>query len=580
MPTTRPRLLWAYDHPAARYQETNLYLDAGFEVVVSLGDPNTLRYDTTYHNETHYLYPDWRSSCTLPQYVVERLRRISLTNRVGLVSDEEARLINETIDVMIIPADPPVIQNIMTWFKGFLLYRVNGAVNRPLLFENLKKIDAVARQPHCRDRFYLAPGMKNLIPTDVEVLNKNVCFINVWVSPERLFHRWAGRESLTEITTGISYIDFHNFFYGQYLNFQKHITAVPYTVLGKNDKKSARCASASIMGAVDADVLYGRIAKSRLFADAVNVPEHLIFPPLEAMQMDVPVIYVKHSGLGAVGADEGYSDADLEAAGMVKDFTAMNAFLATEFSNFNRLHDIAARQRSIFMDHIFSRDVALRNVQAFVDIVQRAKRPTFWKKLSLATAERAFGLVFHDKLPRRPVTDELSYMSAKALTHYGRSVYPHMMRGQAGRVITETSGMTRRECRAGRDKAGFIALDFLPPLAVGTYDLTMHIDVKAGQGQALSLAVGTWAPEGYSEVSANQNINGSASDLATTVTFAITEGSETHRRELRFYWHGIGELSFTRLHITMKDGAVHNVAPKVFQHLTPEEKTDKKSAAA
>ena len=103
------RLFWAYDHPTARYQEVNLFIDSGLEVVVGLGDPSTLRFDKSYHDETDPLYPDWRSSLTLPSSIVERLRRIDLFRNSGHVSPENAELINSLIDIMIIPADAPVI---------------------------------------------------------------------------------------------------------------------------------------------------------------------------------------------------------------------------------------------------------------------------------------------------------------------------------------------------------------------------------------------------------------------------------------------------------------------------------------
>ena len=550
------RLLWAYDHPTARYQEVTLYLDAGLEVIVSLGEPNTMKYDRDYHSETHYLYPDWRASCTLPQYVVERVRRISLAAHGGFVSRADAALINRTIDILIVPSDPPVIKNIMTWFKGYMLFRANGAPNKKMFFENIAKIDAIASQAHCRDRFYYAPGMLNLIPHDSRTLKNQSVFLNVWVSPERIGHQWQGRNSKPYVTTAISYIDFHNFFYDQYLNFQSKITAQPYVVLGKNDKESPRCASKSILGATDADTLYGKIAQSRIFVDAVNVPEHLIWPPLEAMQMGVPVYFIENSGLGAVGLDEGYSREIMEQAGMFPDFESLNNALKLDFQNFKKLEAIAERQRAIFMNHIFSRSRSLANMKRFVNEVVR-RRPTrsAWGDF----LSHAFDWLRYGRAPRHhginSVVDYLPDIETHALVAYGRIVSPYMMHSETGQIITGDDGSLWREARRFKHRRGHLAINYLPALKAGDYELTVTMRVHKGKGPLARFEVVTWDPVGAISKGADLVATGPG---VYDVSFALNVSKESvgYRREMRVAWHGRGYIALQSFRMrTLKTSA-------------------------
>jgi hypothetical protein len=547
----KKRILWCYDHPTARYQEVDLFIEAGAEVVVSLGDPATLRIDRDYHNEVHALYPDWRPTVTLPADVLERVRRAPIMRLAGRLSKEDAKLINATIDVIIIPADPPVIANILEWFTGHLMYRANGAVNRPLFFENMAKVDEIA-QKHA-DRFWFAPGMENLIPPDSKVLKEKVVFLPVWISPERMPFRWAGGESKPYITTAISYIDFHDFFYGQYLNIKEHLEGFDYKVLGKNNREALRASAPEILGGTDVDTLYGLIAQSRVFVDAVNVPEHLIFPPIEAMQMGVPVLFIEDSGLGVVGKADGYSHDALSAAGMFQSFADIRAFLLDHIDDVQAMAAIAARQRRIFMDHCFSRDRALENFRAFLKKAPLLRRDA--RGVSASTREAAeaalYGFARSGGVPDRGAVGALATANDSATT-FGRVFRAAELRGETGRLVKGQSGMLVREGRPAKDEPGWLLMDRLPPLEPGRYRLTVHVEVpEFGDGEAVWFALGTFAPEGYNEVWDRVNVGPDGripieglTHHEANVEIEITPESVGHPREARLHWPGNTTVHF------------------------------------
>ncbi len=537
------RLLWAYDHPTTRYQEVNFYMDAGLEVIVSLGDPSTLRYDRDYHNEVSRLYPDWRSSVTLPASIVEKLRRISLTDNGGLVSDEWAALINRFIDIIIVPADAPVIEKIMNWYEGYLLYRVMGAPDHVAMLENLAAIERIAQR--CGGRLVLAPGLKNVIPFAEANLSTKYVYLNCWVSDERLTKYWSQEESKPRVCTAISYIDFHPFFQSQYDNIIKHINSRPLVVVGKNDKRSDRCSDSRIVGGVPTRRLHGIMAESRVFVDSGVSPEHLIWPPIEAMAMGIPVLYTRWSALSAAGLDEGYSEKDLQSAGMCDDFAAIDAWVEKRFEDFEFLNAVVARQKEIFLKGAFNRNKAMVNMIEFLEHVRSHRTRTITGPFADIALDAEH---YRRRAAERPVGSSMGRLDGKEVVKYGRLIRPYEISAQIGQLEKDTSGHFVRRARPTSDDKGCLVNDYLPSLDVGEYTLTIAFDVEDGQGEIGQIGIWAAGARRFSETAVS--VRASALGYQEVqVEFVITPTCVGMQREARFYWNQTSTVALRWLRI-------------------------------
>src|ERR1700733_14589322 len=96
----RMRILWTYEHPTSRLEDMMLYPEAGFEIVPTLTEVTTSWVDNRYHDESHHLYPRWRSYVTLPVNVTEKIRRMDFWGRDFDLDGQEAALVNRHFDAI------------------------------------------------------------------------------------------------------------------------------------------------------------------------------------------------------------------------------------------------------------------------------------------------------------------------------------------------------------------------------------------------------------------------------------------------------------------------------------------------
>lgn len=542
------RLFWAYDHPTARYQEVNLFIDSGLEVVVGLGDPSTLRFDKSYHDETDPLYPDWRSSLTLPSSIVERLRRIDLFRNSGHVSPENAELINSLIDIMIIPADAPVIDNIMSWYKGHILYRVMGAPNLKLLQANLAAIGKIAKR--CEGRIWLGPGLKNLIPFSDPILSRDSVTINGWVSQERIHQSWTGARSEPVAATAISYIDHHKFFQEQFATLKASVLDYPFIILGKNDKRSPKCSDARIIGALPTEDLHGHIANSRVFIDSATVPEHLIWPPVEAMAMGVPTLFTRWSGMAAAGFDDGHDEAALAELGMFDDFEAIDRFLIENGNDIDLLSALAERQKAAFIDSVFCRDKAKAAFCTYRDYVaanSTRDRASIGPEVLASLASR-----FRRQPIAPPPQGNLTRLDGGTLARTQRLVRPTDLRSRTGRLVLDGSGQFIRRCEPGDDSQGAAVLEGLPAFPAGHYIMTVALNVVEGSGDVAHIVISTTG-EGEPVVQEEFVTCTNPGHIKRTIPITIDPGTESASREVTIIWHGKVKMDLLSLRFRAAD---------------------------
>jgi len=347
-----PRMLWLYNHMVARAQEVRLFQESGFEVVVAMDELPASQAETGYHDETHPLYPPWRLNLTLPTGLAERLRRIRIYETNGKPPPEDRALLNREVDLIYLGGHPDVTAGVLEWFEGTVLYRVMGYVDSEAQEQVYRRLDEIAEK--AGPRFVLSLGYANLAAPD-RACARGALVFNGWVDKDRVADSWAAEDSLPRAATAISYAHFHPFFRAQYQTFRSAITSYDFVVLGKNDRRTGSLNDARVLGVLPARELYNQLARSRVYVDAGQCPSHLIWPPVEAAHMGVPVLFTRQSGLVGPSHCAGYDDRALRDAGMFDDFAAINDFLQRSSGDFTRLRAIAASQARMWNEDVFSR---------------------------------------------------------------------------------------------------------------------------------------------------------------------------------------------------------------------------------
>ena len=530
---TPPRVLWCYDHPTARYQEVRLLIDAGAEVVVSLGDPATVQFDHDYHNEMHPLYPDWRATCTLPSDIVERIRRVSLVGREGRLTVAEAALLNAAVDLIVLPSDPVVMGNLLARFKGALLYRQNGTTNLAEFHNKMAAAERLAKR--YPSQFFYAPGLASLLPESCPNLRANSVPLAVWVDPERLNTRWQGQKSQTYVTTAISYIAEDAHFRSQYEAFRGAVGAHAFLVLGKN-RRQAGSTDEHILGALDSGTLYRTMAQGRAFVDAGTSPEHLIFPPLEAMSMGIPVLFARASALAAVARASGVKEADLGGLGCFGDLSSLESTLTALLPNFDQLEVLAARQTE-FLEAAFSRADALAILKRFVHSLPVSRRehgPVGWLRRHLSQLASA-------DMRLLPMPDRASVTGRLARLLPGEQISAVALKGNTGRLVRTAGGQLVRIVKPLRDRRGCLVIDFLPQLEPARYRILANLTVAGGAGgNEAAIEVGEWSGGRYLPGAGSAATDGER--LTLTCILDVTPVSAGNLRELRVTWRGMAQV--------------------------------------
>jgi len=366
-----PRIYWTYNHLVARYQEVRLLQEVGFEVVLRLDELPVSQADNSYNDEASQLYPRWRDKVSLSDDVIERLRRVNIFDTLGKPSEEERLLFNREIDVVYLGGYPDVAAGLLTWFEGVVLYRVMGFVDLPSQELHYEQLDTLKESSG--DRLILSPGYAHLVEAD-RPCARNMLVFNGWVDSERMSTRWAGSQSIPRAATAISYIRFHPFHRAQYESFRGALISYDFVVLGKNDWGTDLVVDPRILGTLPADALYNEIATSRVFVDAGECRTHLIWPPVEAAYMGVPVLFTHQSGLVDPCLFAGYSESALIEAGMFNTLYDIDTFLKNSGSDIQRLQAIADVQASIFNDDVFSRNRAHHALSNFASAITQSNR--------------------------------------------------------------------------------------------------------------------------------------------------------------------------------------------------------------
>lgn len=524
------RLFWTYPHLVARYQEVSLFLDCGMQVVCADDDLPSAEADRTYYDERSPYYPRWRESVDIPSSVLEKLRRIAIYQDGGSLSDEQRALINAYIDVIYVIGHPRTLRILGSWFRGTLLYRVMGYPNWAAQNSAFREANAVVSAPGFVSRFLYAPAYRTMTPNRYGHVARDVLAANPWVERQRLPQDWAAEQSDVRAVTAISYIHFHSYFRDQYRILAEAFDRYPLAIVGKTDLQALEQRDRRILGQMPFEELYRTIAQGRVFVEAGTCPNHVIWPPLEAAVMGVPVLFVRTSGLVDPLRAGGYSLADLRGMGMFDSFADIQNFLLQHSRDIPLLREIAIRQKRAFVDHVFSRENARRAViKGLVEQEERYANPQRRDRPRriMRTARRR---------QEPPVQQQLAPLFLDAGEN--RWFMPQQMRFLAGRVERRNNGRPTLMLQPGREEAGQVIETYLPPVRAGWYIATLMVEVyEKLDAPALVVELGPWRNGAFQPE--QRTLHSAVPGLAEfEFDLAVREGEEEAQRELRVRWSG------------------------------------------
>lgn len=534
-----PRVYWVCPHETLRYEEVPLFIEGGAEVIPNFGDPVFLRYFTNYNNENDMLCPNWRRSCTIPANVVEKIREIELWKKKGKVTSEEAELINQWIDVIFISTFVEYLSNISKWFRGYVVFRAFGmndgitsyteAMNRANI-----DIDKIA----VMENYVWCPILNSLEDREDSRIIKNKYYLNAFASEERVKFKWMGKDSKPFISTTISYLD-HYYYRNRVVkenfdSFKKEFSNIPFVVLGKNTKNAAENICDKVIGDLDHNSFFSKIAESRIFVYiGLGSNYHLHFTPIEAITMGVPVVFLEKSGLAQEARDNGIRRGELKKIGMCETIKDMKKFAQKVMYDFEKLYQLVERQSNIF-SKIFSREKALARTKEFFKTIQpyieksrkRKYEPIYYNLVE----KHYFGEKnIEEDLPTKQ-GEKISFSVENINAFSGKAIYDH-----GGKFIC-------RRVEKGVDPSGLFIGNYITKMEPGKYLFSMELNIdKTCYSSLGTFQIGVWSTKynGMKVLSSKEVLNLNKGKNIISIDVEITPENSKELKEIDFIWNGI-----------------------------------------
>lgn len=393
------RLLYACTHPTLRTSDIRALLGAGFEVVPSFSH---IQFRGKYRidprpsdNPLSELNREWRARCTLSAVDLQKIQmtdfyRVSSApftmpdgdsladrhdvNLAGEVSPEQAHLINQNIDVIVVQSFPTLVPNIFKWFKGIVVFRIFGNEDPDFSvwtwYKNFLYSDKSGAFFLHRNRYLSLSVFQGITETErPEILGQRPCVLNSVVFETILDQvgdaRWLGRESTPAAVTNISYLDVSHSWRGYYEEFKTAFRGVEFSVFGKNDKSDPYCANDSRIEAQIADFkeYLRRYCSYRVFCNIGKIKQHSQYTPFEAAAMGIPVLFLKSSAIG-YEASRFFEEQELAMMGMCNDLDEMAVMAEKCIQDVDFAVALADMQHMLFKK-VFSRDIGLQQAIGF-----------------------------------------------------------------------------------------------------------------------------------------------------------------------------------------------------------------------
>ncbi len=308
------RILWICSHRTHRYEELSLFLRAGAEIVPIITSNDEYPNAVELTEESDPLNPGWRELNTIPTEILHRLRSINYYERA--VAEEDQRLINKWIDLVIIASYTKILVSFLSWFDGFLMLRAFGgypysAILRPHTREGKRNLERIAQT----DRYFWSPNIPYLSATEDPRITRNAVIIPAAVSSERYPCEWFGLDSDTYIAEVISLIARDRLdTYNSFLNSYKEL---PLRIFGQNTKGGPDGSDPRIVGTLTDEEYYQQLARCRaMLYEGLSSPYHIHYHALEALAMKIPVIFFSNASIAHFARYYGATEEYLRDAGM------------------------------------------------------------------------------------------------------------------------------------------------------------------------------------------------------------------------------------------------------------------------
>ncbi|GIP55062.1 glycosyltransferase [Paenibacillus vini] len=540
MQTYKPRLLWVCPHIVLRYEEIPLFVDAGAEVIPSLGEGPWLPYDPHYDNELDDMYPQWRAYCTIPTNVVEKIRRISLESP----TDEEAALINQWIDIISIATFPKLAEKVLDWFQGTVIFRSFG-IPQLTNYTNYSLEEGVDLNKFANANNYVwSPILKALDEIEDPRLIKNTLYMNYFVSKERLPFEWARKNSVRKISTLISYIDKSKWVDNIFLPFERAFRDFDFIVLGRNDKSSPRCQHPSIVGNVDFKKSMSILCNSRIFCYGGALTHyHMHFTPLEAMTMNVPIFFTETCGLAREASENGLTKNQLRELGMCDDYNEMAGKVKQIIDDFDYLDHLRGIQHEVLLP-AFSRERALKSTKQFIESLS--------EKVARHRIKNPYDHVYTIAASSTPMVRRNITQSKDMPAEPGeyRVINSKKAHGITGEVVQDkSSNYFLRQAIPGVHAPGLLVNETIVHMPVGEYEITLTLYAKEASAQEIGLLdFSAWNPD-HQYLMLLPLVLQETGLITIKGKVSIDKSFAKATKQLNIYWPGTSSIHFESFRI-------------------------------
>ena len=283
-------MFWACTHVTLRNVELHILAKAGFEVlpeevnvdVVSRAD--ALAYDNPDLEINKY----WRERTGLPNCVIDALRRSRLSERKGIISDDEKQLFNRYIDVIYIPSFLDIAVNVRHWFRGEVIFRYFGSfANLSSIKEMVKKFDRSEI-----NNIYCLPIFETLEDHGVAEYFSRWSVMHSAVDAKYLPPRWTGIKP--DQAAAVIMSPAHT---GEGLELVRALLPlakqIPILLLGRNkveDLPADIREAFQVAGELGRDAYFAKFSSARFIIYPNASSYHMNYIPLEAIGAGIPLI--------------------------------------------------------------------------------------------------------------------------------------------------------------------------------------------------------------------------------------------------------------------------------------------------
>lgn len=122
------RMYWACTHTMLKLTEIPIFISLGVEIIPEEVIPSLLPdiEGMVYDDPEDKINKMWMQKTTIPPLYLKIVRRARLWDRKGIISREEQEVFNSYFDIIYVPTNFVMAQNIAKWFKGEVIFRYFG----------------------------------------------------------------------------------------------------------------------------------------------------------------------------------------------------------------------------------------------------------------------------------------------------------------------------------------------------------------------------------------------------------------------------------------------------------------------